>query len=77
MQLDYIKNIFQGFIEFHGDRRYGDDPAIVGGIAEAYYGIPADIRSHALTFLDDTLFNILTDFENKYPSKVEIGTKHI
>lgn len=32
--LDYIKNIFRGFIEFHGDRKYGDDPAIVGGIAK-------------------------------------------
>lgn len=31
---DYIKNIFTGFIEFHGDRRYADDPAIVGGIAK-------------------------------------------
>lgn len=31
--LDYIKNITKDFIEFHGDRRYGDDPAIVGGIA--------------------------------------------
>lgn len=31
--LDYIKNIFKGFMEFHGDRRYADDPAIVGGIA--------------------------------------------
>lgn len=31
--LDYITNIFQEFIEFHGDRRFGDDPAIVGGIA--------------------------------------------
>lgn len=31
--LDYIKNIFKGFIEFHGDRRYADNPAIVGGIA--------------------------------------------
>lgn len=31
--VDYINNIFKGFIEFHGDRRYGDDPAIVGGIA--------------------------------------------
>ncbi len=31
--LDYIKNIFTGFLELHGDRRYGDDPAIVGGIA--------------------------------------------
>lgn len=32
--LDYIKNIFKGFIEFHGDRRYADDPAIVAGIAK-------------------------------------------
>ena len=32
--LDYIHNIFGGFIEFHGDRRYADDPAIVGGIAK-------------------------------------------
>lgn len=32
--LDYIKNIFGGFIELHGDRRYADDPAIVGGIAK-------------------------------------------
>lgn len=31
--LDYIKNLFQGFIELHGDRRFADDPAIVGGIA--------------------------------------------
>lgn len=31
--LDYIRHIFKGFIELHGDRRYGDDPAIVGGIA--------------------------------------------
>lgn len=31
--LDYIRNIFKEFIEFHGDRRFGDDPAIVGGVA--------------------------------------------
>lgn len=31
--FDYIKNLFSHFIEFHGDRRFGDDPAIVGGIA--------------------------------------------
>ena len=31
--LDYIQNIFTDFVEFHGDRRYGDDPAVVGGIA--------------------------------------------
>ena len=31
--LDYIKNIFRGFMEFHGDRRFADDHAIIGGIA--------------------------------------------
>lgn len=30
---DYIRNIFTSFIEMHGDRRYADDKAIVGGIA--------------------------------------------
>ncbi|MEE1116402.1 MAG: acetyl-CoA carboxylase carboxyl transferase subunit alpha [Clostridia bacterium] len=30
---DYIDSIFDSFIEFHGDRRLGDDPAIVGGVA--------------------------------------------
>ncbi|MGQ9695841.1 MAG: acetyl-CoA carboxylase carboxyltransferase subunit alpha [Thermodesulfobacteriota bacterium] len=32
--LDYVEKIFNNFIEFHGDRRFGDDPAIVGGLAE-------------------------------------------
>ncbi len=29
----YIRNIFTSFMEMHGDRRFGDDPAIVAGIA--------------------------------------------
>lgn len=29
----YIENIFDGFIELHGDRRFADDAAIIGGIA--------------------------------------------
>ena len=31
--LDYIENIFDEFIELHGDRLFGDDKSIVGGIA--------------------------------------------
>ncbi len=31
--LSYIETIFEDFIELHGDRRFGDDPAIVGGLA--------------------------------------------
>ncbi len=29
----YIQSIFKDFIELHGDRNYGDDPAIIGGVA--------------------------------------------
>jgi len=45
--------------------------AITGSIAEAYYGIPVEIRKHVLTFLDERLLNILTEFENKYPPSLE------
>jgi len=32
--LDYINIIFSDFIELHGDRKFGDDSAIVGGLAQ-------------------------------------------
>ncbi|MCF6175596.1 MAG: acetyl-CoA carboxylase carboxyltransferase subunit alpha [Victivallaceae bacterium] len=32
--LDYIERIFTDFMEFHGDRNYRDDAAIVGGFAK-------------------------------------------
>lgn len=32
--LDYINYLTTDFIELHGDRRYGDDPSIVGGICK-------------------------------------------
>ena len=31
--LDYIKMIAEEFLELHGDRRFGDDKALVGGLA--------------------------------------------
>lgn len=31
--LDYVERICTGFVELHGDRLFGDDPAIVGGLA--------------------------------------------
>ena len=40
--LDYVKNIFEEFYEFHGDRRFGDDAAIVGGIAKLN-GLPVTV----------------------------------
>ena len=32
--LDYIPNLFSSFDELHGDRMFGDDPAIIAGIAK-------------------------------------------
>lgn len=32
--LDYVERIFTDFIELHGDRRYSDDAAIIGGFAK-------------------------------------------
>ncbi len=31
--MDYIRLVFQDFMELHGDRQFRDDPAVVGGIA--------------------------------------------
>ncbi len=43
--LDLIARIFTGFVELHGDRRYRDDPAIVGGWA-FLDGRPAMVVAH-------------------------------
>jgi acetyl-CoA carboxylase carboxyl transferase subunit beta len=32
--LDYIRRVSQQFVELHGDRLFGDDPALVGGLGE-------------------------------------------
>lgn len=49
--------------------------AITGAIAEAYYGIPTEIRKHALTFLDERLLKILVDFENIYAPLMQKTTR--
>lgn len=51
--------------------------AITGGIAEAYYGIPTEIRKHALTFLDERLMKILVAFENVYAPLMEKTTRGV
>ena len=43
--LDYIARMTVGFVELHGDREGGDDPAIVGGLAELD-GQPVMILGH-------------------------------
>ena len=39
---DYIRILFDDFTEFHGDRYYGDDMAVIGGVA-SFYGMPVTV----------------------------------
>ncbi len=43
--LDYIKLIFTHFIELHGDRRFGDDPAMIAGLA-VFHDEPCVVIGH-------------------------------
>lgn len=43
--LDVIERLFEDFVEVHGDRRFGDDPAIVCGMAR-FHGLPVGVVGH-------------------------------
>ncbi|HEX9638814.1 MAG TPA: acetyl-CoA carboxylase carboxyltransferase subunit alpha [Acidobacteriota bacterium] len=43
--LDYIEQLFDDFQELHGDRKYGDDPSIVAGMAR-FRGEPVAVVGH-------------------------------
>ncbi len=43
--LDYISRLVTDFLELHGDRHFGDDPAIVGGMAD-FEGTEVVILGH-------------------------------
>ncbi len=45
VMLDYVGRLFSGFTELHGDRRFGDDKAIVTGMAH-FHGQPVFIVGH-------------------------------
>ncbi len=43
--IDYIKLLMEEFVELHGDRKFSDDHAIIGGLAK-FQGIPVVILGH-------------------------------
>jgi acetyl-CoA carboxylase carboxyl transferase subunit alpha len=43
--LDYVEQLFTDWIELHGDRRFGDDPAIVAGLGR-YRGRSVAVIGH-------------------------------
>lgn len=42
---------------------------ITGSIAEAYFGIPADLRNSAMNYLPEEFQSIISEFENKFGNK--------
>lgn len=62
--LDYIPYVFDDFIELHGDRLYGDDEAIVGGIA-SFKGQPVTVIGHQRG--KDTKENVRRNFGMPHP----------
>src|ERR1700754_3325662 len=43
--LDYIEYLFTDFTEIHGDRRFGEDPAMIAGLAR-FHGEPCVVVGH-------------------------------
>lgn len=62
--LDYISYLFTDFIELHGDRLFGDDEAIVGGVA-FYKGLPVTVIGHQRG--KDTKENLRRNFGMPHP----------
>ncbi|MFK2824644.1 acetyl-CoA carboxylase carboxyl transferase subunit alpha [Bacillus sp. B190/17] len=62
--LDYIGFLFTDFMELHGDRLFGDDAAIVGGVAK-YHGLPVTVIGHQRG--RDTKENIKRTFGMPHP----------
>ena len=61
---DYIARLFEDFLEFHGDRNFGDDEAIIGGIA-SFEETPITIIGHQRG--KDTKENVKRNFGMPHP----------
>ncbi|OED32083.1 acetyl-CoA carboxylase carboxyltransferase subunit alpha [Planococcus maritimus] len=62
--LDYLPLVFNDFIELHGDRVYGDDEAIIGGIG-SFEGQAVTIIGHQRG--KDTKENVRRNFGMPHP----------
>ncbi|MBO9311777.1 MAG: acetyl-CoA carboxylase carboxyltransferase subunit alpha [Chloroflexus sp.] len=62
--LDYIAALCEDFIELHGDRRFGDDPAMVGGMA-TFAGQTVMVIGHQKG--NDTRENMRRNFGMPHP----------
>lgn len=72
--LDYVEQLFTDFLEFHGDRYYGDDAAVVAGIAK-YKGRPVTIVGHQRG--KTTKENIRRNFGMPHPEGFRKAARHM
>lgn len=72
--LDYIEQLFTDFIEFHGDRFFGDDEAIVAGIAK-YKGHPVTVIGQQRG--KNTKENIRRNFGSPHPEGYRKALRHM
>jgi acetyl-CoA carboxylase carboxyl transferase subunit alpha len=63
--LDYIDYLFEDFVELHGDRALGDDPAVVAGLGRLGEGSVAVVAQQKGR---DTKENIQRNFGMAHPS---------
>jgi len=61
---DYVRMLFQDFVELHGDRSYGDDPAVLGGIGR-FDGQAVTVVGHLKG--RDTMTNLSRNFGMAHP----------
>ncbi len=66
--LDYVNELFEEFTELHGDRRFGDDRALIGGFAR----LVGPRASHRVMLLGqqkgrDTKENLMRNFGMPHP----------
>ncbi|WP_112181601.1 MULTISPECIES: acetyl-CoA carboxylase carboxyl transferase subunit alpha [Paraliobacillus] len=72
--LDYIELLFTDFLELHGDRLFGDDTAIVTGIAK-YQGTPVTVIGHQRG--KNTKDNIYRNFGSPHPEGFRKALRHM
>ncbi|UOQ47162.1 acetyl-CoA carboxylase carboxyl transferase subunit alpha [Gracilibacillus caseinilyticus] len=72
--LDYIEQLFTNFIEFHGDRFYGDDEAMIAGIAK-FKDKPVTVIGHQRG--KTTKENIKHNFGMPHPEGYRKALRHM
>ncbi|GAA0426104.1 MAG: acetyl-CoA carboxylase carboxyl transferase subunit alpha [Bacillota bacterium] len=72
--LDYVHKLFTDFIEFHGDRLFGDDEAIIAGIAY-YKDNPVTVIGHQRG--KDTKENLRRNFGMPHPEGYRKALRHM